>query len=68
MREYFDDRVNEWFPLKNGYLIVKLEDDEGVDGYGKAKSIKTMPLFFGSYILCHSRRLMNDVIKQTDGF
>ena len=30
MRETFDDRVKEWFPLKNGHLIVKLEDDEGV--------------------------------------
>ena len=31
MRESFDDRDKEWFPLKNGNLIVKLEDDEGVD-------------------------------------
>ena len=37
MRENFDDRVKEWFPLKNGNLIVKLEDDEGVDDYDKAK-------------------------------
>ena len=36
MRENFDDRVKEWFPLKNGNLIVKLEDDEGVDDYDKA--------------------------------
>ena len=30
MTENFDKRVKEWFPLKNGKLIVKLEDDEGL--------------------------------------
>ena len=68
MREIFDDRVREWFPLRNGNLIVKLEDDEGVDDYDKARSINTMPSHFGSYILSHSKRLMNDVIKRISGF
>ena len=68
MRENFDDRINEWFPLKNGNFIVKLEDDEGVDDYDKAKSINTMPSHFGSEMLSHSKRLMNDVINQIDGF
>ena len=68
MRENFDDRVKEWFPLKNGNLIVKLEDDEGVDDYDKAKSINTMSSHFGSYILSHSKRLMNYVIEQINGF
>ena len=57
MKENFDDRVKEWFPLKNGNLIVKLEDDEGVDDYDKAKSINTMPSHFGSYILSHSKKI-----------
>ena len=48
MRENFDDRAKEWFRFKNGSLLVKLEDDEGVDDYDKAKSIKTMPFHFGS--------------------
>ena len=68
MREIFDDRIKEWFPLKNGNFIAKLEDDEGVDDYDKAKSINTMPSHFGSFILSHSKRLMDDVIKQIDGF
>ena len=33
MKENFDDRVKEWFPLENGNLIVRLEDDEGVDDF-----------------------------------
>ena len=68
MREIFDDRAKEWFPLKNGNLIVKSEDEKSVDDYDKAKLVKTMPSHFGSYILSHSKRLMNDVIKQIDGF
>ena len=60
--------LKEWFPLKNGSLIVKLEDDKGVDNFDKAKSVNTMPSHFGSYILSHSKRLMNDVIKQVGGF
>ena len=68
MRENFDDRVKEWFRLKNGNLIVKLEDDEVVDDNDKAKSINTMPSHFGSYILSHSKRLMNYVIEEIDGF
>ena len=51
MIENFDDRVKQWFPLKNGNLIVKLQDDEGVDDYDKAKIINTMPSHFGSFIL-----------------
>ena len=45
-----------------------MEEDEGVDDYDKAKSVNTMPSHFGSYILSHSKRLMNDVIKKIDGF
>ena len=70
MKENFDDRVKEWFPLKNGILIVKLQDDEGVDDFNIAKAINTMPSHFGSNILSHSKRLMNNVIviNQIDGF
>ena len=68
MRENFDDRVKEWFPLKNGNLIVKLQDDEGVDDFDKAKSVNTMPSHFGSFILSHSKRLMNNVFREIDGF
>ena len=68
MREAFNDRVKERFPLKNGYLLVKLHDDVVVDDYDKAKSVNTMPSHFGSYILSHDKRLMNEVINQIGGF
>ena len=65
---YFDDRVREWFPLKNGNSVVKLENDKKVDDHEKAKSINTMPSHFGSYILSHIKRLMNEVNYQKRGF
>ena len=68
MKENFDNRIKEWFPLKNNNFIVNLENDEGIDDYNKAKSMNTMPSHFGSNILSHTKRIMNDVIKQTDGF
>ena len=64
MKDIFDDRVKEWFPLKNGNLIVNLEDDKRVDDFDKAKSMNTLPSRFGRYILSHRERLMNGVIKQ----
>ena len=68
MMENFNDRVKEWFPLNNGKIIAKLEDDEGVDIYDKAKSTNTMPSHFSSCVLSHSKRLVNDVNKQIGGF
>ena len=47
---------------------MKLEDDKRVDDYDKAKSVITMPSNFGSSILSHSKRMMNDVIKQIGVF
>ena len=64
MRENFDDSVKECFPLKNGNLFVKLEEDGGFYDYDEAKPINTMPFYFGSYILSHSKRLVHNVIKQ----
>ena len=54
--------------MKNGNFFVKLEDDEGVDDCDKAKLVNTMPCQFDFYISSHSKRLMNDVIKQIGGF
>ena len=68
MRENLDGRVKERFPIKNGNFILRLEDVEGVDDYDKAKSINTKPSQFGSYILSHSKRLMNEGISQIGAF
>ena len=53
MTETFDDRVKERFPFRIANLIVKLKDDESIDGHDKAKSINTLPFCFVYYILSH---------------
>ena len=54
--------------MENGFSIVNLEDAAGVDEYDDARSVNTMPSNFGSFILSHSKSLMNEVINQIDGF
>ena len=39
MKDDYDERVKEWWPLKTGNLIVKLEDDNFVDDHDIAQSI-----------------------------
>ena len=51
MRENFDGRVTGRFPLRNGILLIKLEDDKCVDDYDQAKLLITMPSHFGIFFI-----------------
>ena len=66
--EYDDSYEYEWFPLRNGNIMVKIKDKEGLDDGGKWKNVNSQPCHEGSFILSHSKRLMNDVILTLDGF
>ena len=68
MKNEYDDSVTEWFPLENGNIMVKTRDNEGVDDEGISKKVNSKPCQLGSFILSHSKRLMNDVIIALDGF
>ena len=68
MRNEDDESVIEWFPLKNGKIMVKIKDKEGVDDGGISKKVNSQLCHLGSLILSHSKRLMNDVILALDGF
>ena len=48
--------------------MVKIQDHDGVDDNAISKKINSQPFQFGSCILSHSKRLMNDVILALDGF
>ena len=67
MKNEYDDSVIEWFPHKNGNILVKIKDKEGVDDEGLSKKPNSQPSHMGSFILSQSR-LMNDVILALDGF
>ena len=45
-----------------------MKDHDGVDDNGVSKKVNSQPFQFGSLILLHSKRLMNDVILALDGF
>ena len=68
MKTESDDRVKEEFPLKNGRIMAKLSDFDGVGDNGYSKKVNSQPCHLGSFILWHSKRLMNDVILASDGF
>ena len=68
MKTKYDDRVKEYIPLKNGNSLVNVKDHVGVGDNGVSKKVNRQPFHFGSLILSHSKRLMNDVILAPDGF
>ena len=61
-------RFKEWFPMKNGDLLVKLKDDVGVDDQDIAKSNNEIFCQLGSFRLGQSKRLLNNVVREGNGF
>jgi len=53
-----DHTVKDFDFLSNGQVLMKIEE--------RGKSF--FPSQFGSYILAHSRRVMNDIVHAIDGF
>ena len=68
MKNEYDESGIEWFPLKNGNIMVKIKDKEGVDDESISKKVNSQSCHLGSVILSHSKRLMKDVILALDGF
>ena len=66
--ENYADSVKEWWPMNRGNLIVKLKDDASVDYQDFAKIFNQMPCHLGSFVLSHSKRLMNIAICEIKGF
>ena len=68
MKTNFDDRVKEYIPLKNESFLVNIQDHDCVDDNGVSKKIYSQTFQFGSLLLSHWKRLMNDVILASDSF
>ena len=68
MKNEHDDFVVEWLPLKNGKIMVKTKDREGVDDGGRSKKFNSQLCHLGSFILFHSKGLKIDVKLALDGF
>ena len=62
----YDDIVLDYWNLPNGNSTVKLKKDVGSDGDNDVK--KTLPSHLGAFILSNSKRIVNNFIREINGF
>ena len=65
MTEY-DERILDYQKTNHGNYIVKLKDDDVLEG--EVKKVNTLPLQLAVFILSNSKRNMNSFIHAIDGF
>ena len=68
IKNEYDESFIEWFLLKNGNIMVKINDEEGIDDEGLSKKVNSQPCHLNCFILSHQKRLINDVVLALDGF
>ena len=66
MKTEFDENVLDYWKLPNGNYIVKMKKDDGLDDDCDIKN--TLPAVLGAFILANSRRIMNNFIREINGF
>ena len=66
MKTEFDENVLDYWKLLNGNYIVKLKKDDGLDDDCDIKN--TLPAVLGAFILSNSKRIMNNFIREINGF
>ena len=66
MKTEFDEDVLDYWRLPNGIYIVKMKKDDGLDDDCDIKN--TLPSVLRAFILSNSKRIMNNFIKEINGF
>ena len=66
MKTEFDENVLDYWRLPNGNYIVKKKKDDGLDDDCDIKN--TLPAILGAFILSNSKRIMNNFIREINGF
>ena len=66
MKTEFDENVLDYWKLPNGNYIVKMKKDDGLDDDCDIKN--TLPAVLGAFILANSKRIMNNFIREINGF
>ena len=66
MKTEFDENVLDYWKLPNGNYIVKMKKDDGLDDDCDVKN--TLPAVLGAFILSNSKRIMNNFIREINGF
>ena len=66
MKTEFDEYVLDYWKLPNGNYIVKMKKDDGLDD--DCDITNTLPAVLGAFILANSRRIVNEFIREINGF
>ena len=66
METEYDENVLDYWKFPNGNYIVKLKKDDGLEGDNDVKN--TLPSHLGSFILGNGKRIMNNFIREINGF
>ena len=66
MKTEFVENALDYWKLTNGNYIVQMKKDDGLDDDCDIK--KTLPAVLGALILSNSKRIMNNFIREINGF
>ena len=66
MKTEFDENVLDHWKLPNGNYIVKMKKDDGLDDDCDIRD--TLHAVLGAFILSNSKRIMNNFIRERNGF
>ena len=66
MKTEFDENVLEYWKLPKENYIVKMKKEDGLDDDCDIKN--TLPAHLGAFILANSRRIINNFIREINGF
>ena len=67
MKTEFDENVLDYWKLPNGNYIVEMKKDDGLDD-DDCDIKNTLPAVLGAFILSNSKRIMNNFIREVNGF
>ena len=66
MKTEIDENVIDYWKLPNGNYIVRMKKDYGLDDDCDIKN--TLPAVLGAFILSNIQRIMNNFIREINGF
>ena len=66
METEYDENVLDYWKLPNGNYIVKLKEDDGLDGDNDVEN--TLPSHLGAFTLSYSKQIMNNFVREINGF
>ena len=67
MKTELDENVLDYWKLRNGNYVVKMKKDDGLDD-DDCDNKNTLPAVLGAFILSNSKRIMNNFIREINGF